>query len=109
MDISLIFKALSEPSRLKIYECLLERKHCTRSLSKKLKISESAISQHMKIMKEANLVTTLKHGYHIHYMINIETLSLLEDIIHNYKVQSLEVDQNPRICNCEYRRRDKHV
>ena len=47
MDLVCMLKALGEPMRLKIYQSLLERKHCVRSLSKIFGISESAISQHM--------------------------------------------------------------
>ena len=63
-----MLKALGEPMRLKIYQALLERKHCVHSLSKKLGISESAISQHMKVMKDAGLVYGEKYGYHTHYL-----------------------------------------
>ena len=56
MELDHVLKALGEPMRLKIFRCLLERKHCIRSLSKKLGISESAVSQHMKVMREANLI-----------------------------------------------------
>jgi DNA-binding transcriptional ArsR family regulator len=57
-----MLKALGEPTRLTIYLALLERKHCVRSLSKKLGISESAISQHMKIMKDS---VYLKDSTHV--------------------------------------------
>ena len=57
-----MLKALGDPTRYKIFNCLLERKHCVRSLSKKLGITESAISQHLKVMKEAGLVYGEKHG-----------------------------------------------
>ncbi len=35
MELDRMLKALGEPMRLKIYQALLERKHCVRSLSKK--------------------------------------------------------------------------
>ena len=62
MELARMLKALGEPMRLKIYQALLERKHCVRSLSKKFGISESAISQHMKVMKDAGLVYGEKYG-----------------------------------------------
>ena len=68
MEFDRMLKVLGEPTRLKIFQCLLERKHCVRSLSKKLGISESAVSQHMKIMKDAELVYGEKYGYHTHYL-----------------------------------------
>ena len=63
MELDRMLKALGEPMRLKIYQALLERKHCVRSLSKKFGVSESAISQHMRVMKEAGLVYGEKYGY----------------------------------------------
>ena len=39
MDFEKMLKALGEPTRLAIYKSLLERKHCVRSLSKKLGIT----------------------------------------------------------------------
>ena len=79
MELDRMLKALGEPTRLKIYQALLERKHCVRSLSKKLGISESAISQHMKIMKNANLVYGEKFGYHTHYLPLQEAADFLID------------------------------
>ena len=40
MELERMLKALGEPMRLKIYQSLLERKHCVRSLSRKFEISE---------------------------------------------------------------------
>lgn len=56
MELDRMMKALGEPMRLQIFHALLERKHCVRSLADKFGISESAISQHMKIVRDACLV-----------------------------------------------------
>ena len=77
MELERMLKGLGEPTRLKIYQSLLERKHCVRSLSKKLGISESAISQHLKLMKEAGLVYGEKYGYHTHYLPRQEAADFL--------------------------------
>ena len=77
MEFGCILKALGEPMRLKIFQAVLERKHCVRSLSKKLGVSESAISQHMKVMKEAGLVYGEKYGYHTHYLPAQEAVDFL--------------------------------
>ena len=59
MELDRMLKALGEPMRLKIFQALLERKHCVRSLSKKFGISESAISQHLKVMKVLELISLI--------------------------------------------------
>lgn len=104
MDFLLIMKTLGEPMRLKIFQQLLERKHCVRSLSKKLGITESAISQHLKIMRESGLIYGEKFGYHTHYLPKQEVLDLLVDNFQNMQKQSEKLNRNMAVCECEYRK-----
>ena len=98
MDISVMLKALGEKTRLSIFQQLLIRKHCVRSLSKKLGITESAISQHMKVLKEAGLVYGERYGYHIHYLPKQEALDELSNAFEQMKAQSLTLCRDPQIC-----------
>ena len=107
MERARMLKALGEPTRLKIYQALLERKHCVRSLSKKLGISESAISQHMKVMKDAGLVYGEKFGYHTHYLPLQEAVDFLTEQFQKMQTASLTVDRDMTVCQCEYRKEDK--
>lgn len=104
MELDWMLKALGEPMRLKIYQALLERKHCVRSLSKKLGISESAISQHMKVMKEAELVYGEKFGYHTHYLPRQDAVDFLTLQFQQMQSASLTVDRDMTVCQCEYRK-----
>ena len=104
MELDRMLKALGEPMRLKIYQALLERKHCVRSLSKKFGISESAISQHMKVMKEAELVYGEKFGYHTHYLPLQEAVDFLTQQFQKMQSASLTVDRDMTVCQCEYRK-----
>ena len=104
MELDRMLKALGEPMRLKIYQALLERKHCVRSLSKKFGISESAISQHMKVMKEAELVYGEKFGYHTHYLPLQEAVDFLTEQFQKMQSASLTVDRDMTVCQCEYRK-----
>ena len=103
MDISLMLKALGEPTRLSVFQQLLLRKHCVRSLSKKLGISESAVSQHMKVLKEAGLVYGERYGYHVHYLPKQEALDELCLAVAAMKQRSSELCRDPQICQCEFR------
>lgn len=107
MELDCILKALGEPMRLKIFRALLERKHCVRSLSKKFGISESAISQHMKVMKEAGLVYGEKYGYHTHYLPLQAAVDFLAEQFVQMRSASLIVDRDMTVCQCEYRREDE--
>ena len=103
MELDKMLKALGDPTRYHIFSCLLERKHCVRSLSKKLGITESAISQHLKVMKEAGLVYGERYGYHMHYLPSQETLDLLADSFAKMKEKSACLDRDMAKCHCEYR------
>lgn len=75
MDILTVLKCISDENRLKMIRLLSERKYCVRALSKELGISESAVSQHIKKMKNAGLLTAGdKNGYNIHYAVNKDVL-----------------------------------
>ena len=104
MELDRMLKALGEPMRLKIYQALLERKHCVRSLSKKLGISESAISQHMKVMKDAGLVYGEKYGYHTHYLPLQDAVDFLTLQFQQMRAASMAVDRDMTVCQCEYRK-----
>ncbi len=106
METDRLLKALGEPMRYRIFRQLLERKHCTRSLSKKLGITESAVSQHMKVLREAGLVYGERCGYHIHYFPNQEALDFMAEAFAQMRSQSLTLDRgDPAVCNCEFRRK----
>ena len=104
MEFDRMLKALGEPMRLKIYLALLERKHCVRSLSRKLGISESAVSQHLKVMREAELVYGEKYGYHTHYLPVQAAADLLAERFRQMQQASLLVDRDMTVCQCEYRK-----
>ena len=109
MELDRMLKALGEPMRLKIYQALLERKHCVRSLSKKFRISESAISQHMKVMKDAGLVYGEKYGYHTHYLPLQDAVDYLAEQFEKMRTTSLTVDRDVSVCQCEYRKEGKEA
>lgn len=103
MELSVMLKALGEPTRLKIYSCLLARKHCVRSLSKKLGISESAVSQHLKVMRDAGLVVGEKYGYHIHYLPRQDAADYLAQSFEKMRQQNSALSRDIENCQCEFR------
>ena len=72
-----LIRAIGEPMRLRILELLTRRQYCVRSLARMLGISEPAVSQHLRVMREAGLVTVEKLGYHSHYRLVPEALEQL--------------------------------
>jgi ArsR family transcriptional regulator len=64
-----ILKALSDETRFSILGLLMAEALCGRALAQRLGISEAAVSQHLKVLKEAGLVEGQKRGYWMHYSV----------------------------------------
>ena len=82
-EISEIFKALSDPSRLKIVRLLAQSKGplCVNALTKHLGITQSAVSQHLKVLRQNKLVISERRGYFIHYSLNKPLFDQIADIM----------------------------
>jgi len=69
-----ILKALSDETRYNLVKILVSHDCCVRALAKRLNISESAVSQHLKILRNAGIVKGDKRGYYTHYWVDREIL-----------------------------------
>lgn len=70
-----IMSALSDQTRFKVLRLLLERDLCVGALARELAISEPAVSQHLKKLRQCGLVTGEKRGYWVHYAVNTDILT----------------------------------
>jgi len=82
MELSVVLKALGDETRLKIVKLLLKHNYCVRALARKLEISESAVSQHLKVLREAGLLKGEKRGYFMHYDVD---RNLLKELAAQFK------------------------
>ena len=74
MELTLVLKALSDETRMKLIKLLLGHDYCVRGLARRIGISEPAVSQHLKVLKEAGIIEGQKRGYYIHYEVNKEII-----------------------------------
>ncbi|HHX24320.1 MAG: ArsR/SmtB family transcription factor [Tepidanaerobacteraceae bacterium] len=74
METIKVFKALADETRFKILILLLQHNYCVRALSIELGLTESAISQHLKVLREAGLLVGVKKGYYMHYDVDRDML-----------------------------------
>jgi len=70
-----IFKVLSVGTRVQIIELLKDRSLCVNALAHALEITPAAVSQHLRILRDADIVLAEKRGYFVHYRINEKTLA----------------------------------
>ena len=68
-------KVLSVSTRVRIVEMLQERVLCVNALAARLDVTQGAVSQHLRVMRDAGLVIDERRGYHIHYRLNEQTLA----------------------------------
>ena len=74
-ELAEIFKALSDPTRLRIVKLLSGCQFlCVNALTNKLDVTQSAVSQHLRVLRQAGLVEGSRKGFHIHYSINRKLL-----------------------------------
>ena len=76
-DTALLYRALADETRRSIIRLLLQHNLCVSALAGRLNISESAVSQHLKILRQARLLHGEKRGYFMHYDIDRERLRTL--------------------------------
>lgn len=69
-ELATLLKVLSVGTRLRIFRFLKDRCLCVNALAARLDVTQAAVSQHLRIMRESGLVTASKRGYFVHYRVN---------------------------------------
>ena len=72
------FKALADPTRRKILDLLKERDLTAGEISEYFNMTKPSISNHLKILKQADLVQDEKRGQFVIYSLNT---TVFQDLI----------------------------
>ncbi len=72
-----IFKALSDPTRLRIVQALLLEELCVCDLSAIVDVSVSAISHQLRLLRAMRIVKFRKQGKQVYYSLDDEHIALL--------------------------------
>jgi DNA-binding transcriptional ArsR family regulator len=78
------WSALGDPSRRSIIECLAERPRAVGELADALPISRPAVSQHLKVLKNAGLVSERIAGTRRIYRLNPAGVAAMRDQLDTY-------------------------
>ncbi|MGH3356866.1 MAG: ArsR/SmtB family transcription factor [Nocardioidaceae bacterium] len=81
--------ALADGTRRAIVSCLAERPQAVGELAAGLPVSRSAVSQHLKILKDAGLVSERPEGTRRIYRLNPVALAALRDQLDTYWQRTL--------------------
>jgi DNA-binding transcriptional ArsR family regulator len=69
-DCGQFFKAVSDPTRVKIMMLLMKKERCVSDICKHFNMTQPSISHHLNILKNARIVTDRKDGKEVYYSIN---------------------------------------
>ena len=72
-----LFRAFSDPSRVRILSALSAREMNVTGLAKIVGVSESAVSHHMRSLREMGLVMARRDGKEVYYRIEDEHIVAL--------------------------------
>ena len=76
-----LFHALSDETRLAILEMLQDGERCVCDLQSELDAAQSRLSFHLKVLRDAGLVTDRKEGRWSYYTIVPESLATVHDLV----------------------------
>ncbi|MCY7278784.1 MAG: metalloregulator ArsR/SmtB family transcription factor [Phormidesmis sp. CAN_BIN44] len=79
------FHALSEPLRVQVLDLLREQELCVCDLCEVLKVTQSKLSFHLKVLKEAQLVQARQEGRWIYYSLNLSQFVVLEQYLAEFR------------------------
>ena len=76
-----VCKVLSVPTRVRILQLLKGRALCVNALAARLDVTQGAVSQHLRILRDAGLLEAEKRGYYVHYRLNGKSLAKCQAVL----------------------------
>ena len=82
-----LFKAMSDPTRLKIINALLIDEMCVCDLTALLNLTQPAVSHHLKTLRQARLVKFRRVGKAAYYSLDDDHIQLLFNQCHTHVLE----------------------
>jgi DNA-binding transcriptional ArsR family regulator len=83
-DLSRYFRALGDETRLRLVALLAQQEPgkalCVGRLARELGVTPSAVSQHLRVLKDLGLVRGKRQSYRIHYFLDHERLAEYQNL-----------------------------
>ena len=89
-----IMESLSDPIRINILELMMSGEICVCDIVKVTGLSQSKVSYHMRILKDAGLISDRQEGRLVYYKLDLEVLSDIKNWIGNL----IQSSTNKRTC-----------
>jgi DNA-binding transcriptional ArsR family regulator len=88
------FAALADPTRREIFERLTRRPMAVGEIAEGLPVTRPAVSQHLKVLKDAGLVTDRAHGTRRIYQVHPPALEALRTYLDSFWTTALDRFKN---------------
>ena len=82
---SMLLKALSDPHRQRILMCLGSGERCVCELTGALNLAQSKLSFHLRVLREAGLLTDRQSGRWVYYRLQPEAIQALQTWLGNLR------------------------
>ena len=80
-----VFDAISHPARRRMLDMLFETDRSVSTITESFQMSRPAVSQHLRVLLDAGLVTEQRHGRERRYRLVPERFAPVRDWISNYE------------------------
>ena len=93
-----LFHALSDETRLALFERLREGEQCVCELMDTMKAAQSRLSFHLKVLKDAGLIRDRREGRWMYYSIDPDAIEELEMVVDTLKQAGKSAVSANRCC-----------
>ncbi len=93
-----LFHALSDETRLEIIVLLRSGERCVCELTDALDAAQSRLSFHLKVLKDAEVVTDRREGRWVYYALSPDLPSEIQEALEDLKRDSPSARRSARCC-----------
>lgn len=93
------FHALADVTRIEILDLLRSGERCQCELTDALNAAQSRLFFHLKVLKEAGLVTDRREGRWVYYTLNTDALGELGEFLSDVRTRSVHVGRRTACCD----------
>ena len=91
VDLAAVFKALADPIRLRLFSLIASHEGgeaCVCDVSAGLEVSQPTVSHHLKVLRDAGLLTSERRASWVYYRVVPDVLSSLAGILQSGELAS---------------------
>lgn len=78
-DLADLFKLFSDSTRIRILVLLIEKERCVGEIAEELKMSQTAISHQLRVLKQNRLIRYRRNGKNIFYSLADDHVKMIID------------------------------